>query len=1693
MCQLSVCVYVTILLLTFPIAMGGLTNPDDIFVLKELYQAFDLPSGKLNWNLTCDPCSCEIPWDGITCVEDNSVGINYVSEILLSGKYFRGSVPSSLFDLSKLSSLVLNGGLLYGSFPAIIDHPSLKSIEIGDNRFNGSLPIVANCSFLMRVDFSSNFFAGRIPEALFEGCSSLTEIHLETNLLIGSISSGWLKKLETNNIKEFRLSGNRLSGSIPPFDNWSSLTGLQLYDNLFSGMVPVFDNLLSIGEIDLSRNRLTGFYSDSFSKTSVPRLVLSFNPTLVNYPKTFIAPNLQYLYLDYNGLTEVPECVNSLASSLQSLSLIGNSLHHFQVSERFPALHELYLSENQLVSVNLSVNFPSLRSFYGESNFLTEIPGFSPLSSSSDSTLLIVYLGNNFITACDWGNTSFPLMFVIYLSGNLLHNCSMSAIQFPFLSVLDLGYNLFDSFPSITQVSSINYLYLTGNSMVGKIPHLSMPMLSTLYLDDNDFDELQSDSFIECPSLSSVKLNQNPNLFYPSELLFSNIVSLDLSNNKLINFPSFIVKSLFKLLELNLQSNSIDIMPNLQNLSSLQYLNMSHNQLTSFPEVDYLSRLKVLDLSFNHLSHFPNLEHNNDIETILLKNNIISGTIPVEEILLFSKLTDIDLSFNYFHGSVPFALFNKSGLNLVDLKSNHLSGTFPFFLSRFSVRVLYVSNNYFTGNFVEAFPDNFYPDLVIFEAKNNFFHGQMDLVMLKYPNIFALHLSHNHFSGTLADGLLFSTSLFSCQFNGNNIAGRLNSFLTPALSNLLVLDLSDNRLSGSIPSDFFTTSFTEGLRIFAVSKNCLTGAIPVEICRVTSLNMLALDGMSSAEQCQRRFFPDTGISSYRLKTSIQTLLPTCVLQLPKMETLHISGNGLTGTIPSDVQLSSSLSDLALSYNRLKGSLPVSLQNHSYTVFDLSHNRFNGELSFDSGNNNMTLTTSTNRLSGFIPSSLMSLPNINILDGNLFDCEVTPEGENVLPSNDPEVASFTCGSQSVNNTLLTWTSISCLSLILLFIVLFKTKPRRVLSCFATSKSEVCADRLPVTSSDNNKRMYSVNSIQELHENVQLWWWKTYDISHTVHSLGEGFRQIRWLSITCCVCVVVILLPVESGLSMFRTHKDSYVWKGSLGYLSGQQPALILLFVLFLLFYLPFSVVFHRFNENHQLKFPNLHRLKEIASGFVVTDQRKRHLWYYNIAKVLIILINFCIMITVNVGYIYFVNTGRLSLIAKTWLQIGVAIIKLIWTVAFVKRIFLFILTKFETEEKEKLILTQVSLLSKLNIFNSVVSPLISAIIFDPNCFKYLFFSSEAVETGYDSDLGVFCLNNVCFEMTAKDSISYSPPFIYNYQCTSALLSEFVSVFVYKYAISTLMTLISVVVLFFLLRYHLFSEILAMVFIPKQMQFTIMKLKKENLLKKPLETIEKKLIKEKEEPSDSNKEKKQSISCFDSDMFVIGLIGDFSILVTFGVAFPPLAFIICCSIIFQTVFAQLLIGHLICKLEETLEECKEPTPEPDEQRKEGDIVMTIENFDTSDGNRQLAVDYAEALTYDIRHSWDYFVPSVKYLVWFSCIFVSFFLFDILGDDVGLDRALWIIPVVIFIPAYLMVGEELFDFWKGKGGESKVAPNMGDSVDELNEDFKMKQNNKYLQYVVAENDLEDIKRNNLGDHVNDEMVGNENSIFV
>ncbi|RDX61636.1 Receptor-like protein 12, partial [Mucuna pruriens] len=406
------------------------------------------------------------------------------------------------------------------------------------------------------------------------------------------------------------------------------------------------------------------------------------------------------------------------------------------------------------------------------------------------------------------------------------------------------------------------------------------------------------------------------------------------------------------------------IPPSFSNLTRLTFLDLSFNNLNGSipPSLITLPRLTFLYLYYNHLSGLiPNFFHlSNIIEVLDLSYNNIGGELP-STLSNLQHLIYLDLSYNKLEGPLPNQITGFSNLTFLVLDYNLLNGTIPSWcFSLPSLLGLYLSNNQFTGHITEISSYS----LEILDLCNNKLHGNIPESIFSLGNLRDLCLSSNNLSGPINFELfskfqnlevlsLSQNSQLWLNFESNVTynfsrlealdlsSGGLTEFpkLSGKLPNLRIFDLSNNKLSGTVPNwlheidslyalvlskNLLTTPMDQfsrnyQLRLLDLSFNLLTGGISSSICNASSIEALNL--------------------SHNKLTGI---IPQCLVNLQSLRVLDLQMNKLYGTLPSTISKINQLSTLNLNGNKLKGPLPESLSNCMLLeVLNLGNNQIEG--------------------------------------------------------------------------------------------------------------------------------------------------------------------------------------------------------------------------------------------------------------------------------------------------------------------------------------------------------------------------------------------------------------------------------------------------------------------------------------------------------------------------------------------------------------------------------------------------------------------------------------------------------------------------------------------------------------------------------------------------------------------------------
>jgi Leucine-rich repeat (LRR) protein len=157
---------------------------------------------------------------------------------------------------------------------------------------------------------------------------------------------------------------------------------------------------------------------------------------------------------------------------------------------------------------------------------------------------------------------------------------------------------------------------------------------------------------------------------------------------------------------------------------------------------------------------------------------------------------------------------------------------------------------------------------------------------------------------------------------------------------------------------YMKNCYKDGFRVLALIENGLQGSLPPETGLLTGLETLFI------------------MDNDQLRGKVNPLL-----SLFNLDKLVLSGNALTGTIPSDIKLLSSLIEFNLAQNSFTGSLPSGLGDLSMLqTLDLGLNMLAGELPSSLGNlvDLVTLMLPFNELTGSLPTFLQQLTRLESL-------------------------------------------------------------------------------------------------------------------------------------------------------------------------------------------------------------------------------------------------------------------------------------------------------------------------------------------------------------------------------------------------------------------------------------------------------------------------------------------------------------------------------------------------------------------------------------------------------------------------------------------------------------------------------------------------------------------------------------------
>mmetsp|Transcript_13162 Transcript_13162/g.37357 ORF Transcript_13162/g.37357 Transcript_13162/m.37357 type:complete len:947 (+) Transcript_13162:778-3618(+) len=313
------------------------------------------------------------------------------------------------------------------------------------------------------------------------------------------------------------------------------------------------------------------------------------------------------------------------------------------------------------------------------------------------------------------------------------------------------------------------------------------------------------------------------------------------------------------------------------NTPSLELLDTSRTGLSSDSILDWLVKCpKLTEISIR--SSFP-LE------------NLFSGTIP-SEIGTLTLLSTLDLRSNNFTGTIPVELGKVTSLQYLRLSSNGFAGSLPDGLFTSLRSLVEFSYEEIPGH-DGTLPKELFslPVILSIELVSSQFSGTLPDV--NTPLLQVLNVGNNNFTGTIPT-MDSATNLVRLLLRGNMLEGTI-----PPLDGcpyLVDFHASGNKLSG----DFCSLERNSRLQEILLSENSLDGSLCVFDQPVPSLISLILSDNQLSGTIPTTFFAPLVNTEfiYMDENNFVGTVPESMNALPRLVSIDLSSNRLTGTIPS---------------------------------------------------------------------------------------------------------------------------------------------------------------------------------------------------------------------------------------------------------------------------------------------------------------------------------------------------------------------------------------------------------------------------------------------------------------------------------------------------------------------------------------------------------------------------------------------------------------------------------------------------------------------------------------------------------------------------------------------------------------------------------------------------------------------------
>ena len=426
--------------------------------------------------------------------------------------------------------------------------------------------------------------------------------------------------------------------------------------------------------------------------------------------------------------------------------------------------------------------------------------------------------------------------------------------------------------------------------------------------------------------------------------------------------------------------------------------------------------------------------------------------------------------------------------------------------------------------------------------------------------------------------------------------------------------------------------------------------------------------------------------------------------------MHISDNHFSSTIPESMLTTRGLVEINVNNNKLLGVMPTSKIYAS------------------------SIDVETNRLSGYLSVSVASNASVRVLKGNIYDCK------SLLPAVDPIYSTYICGSEELNNTLVSFFVVFGSFLVIVIYSIFR--------------------KLPIF----NRESLGDRNITDEFEAAP----------HVKMLITAQWNNLNTVIILVCFVFIIQIIsyPSLKSSKSYSTLSFQYSWDVSAAYMAGAGPLAVLTMIVL------FGHGMYCRKTVSDYKKTALH---QVSTGYDDDALFESFEFKTRLAIGCLVILELFGFILIDVAYIVLVEYCK-NQDELFWLQVGSVLFQLFWESFQVSDTVLYFDRKFKVPK----FWGKVYIRSIIMIGSNIVAPSIAMIFASSSCFSSIITKPAAKSLPYTlqfcslrNDINYLECENVISEVRA---LSFNAPLVYNNGCRNEILEYFVPIFILYVAIN-----------------------------------------------------------------------------------------------------------------------------------------------------------------------------------------------------------------------------------------------------------------------------------------------------------------------